>query len=428
MMQNSGWMALKGVAGPAEAAEPTAVRLPHGTLWAAMTATSLGVLPVFFFGALAALVRDDLRFGQSRIGLATAAFFAVAALLSVPGGWLAERLGEVRTTAIAIGCAACSMLGIALFAQSWLQLLLLMILGGVGNALVQPATNAMLAASVPDRHQGLVFGAKQAAVPLASTVAGVGLPVLGLTLGWRGAFGVAAALALPVLVLLWRVRGRHRSVVARSRPSLRGSRDLLALALVAALGAGSGNAMGAFYVDAAVDRGVAAGTAGVFLAVGAATGIVTRILLGWWTDRWRIRRIPVVAVMLLVGAGGYAMIAAGLPAAALLVGTIMAYAAGWGWNGLLVAAVIEAHPQAPAAATGITQAGVYGGAVLIPPLFGYVAEVVSYPAAWATTVGLLCGAACIAAVAVRWYAQVAPARSGSPCQGSRSSSAGGIRG
>jgi MFS family permease len=386
-------------------------RLPHGALWAAMTATSIGVLPVFFFGALAALIRDDLGFGQSQIGLATATFFATGAVLSVPCGRLAERLGEVRTTAVAVGCAAGAMLGMAVLAHSWAQLLPLMLLGGVGNAAVQPATNGMLAGVVPERHQGLVFGAKQAAVPLASTVAGFGLPVLGLTLGWRGAFGVAAALALPVLALLWRVRHRHRRSSARSRSSLRVSKELYALAVVAALGAGSGNAMGAFYVDAAVDRGIAAGTAGVFLALSAATGIAARVLLGWWTDRWRIRRLRVVVVMLAAGAGGYAVIAAGAPAAVLLAGTVTAYAAGWGWNGLLVAAVIDAHPQAPAAATGITQAGVYGGAVLIPPLFGYIAEAVSYPAAWATAATLLCCAACLAAVAVRWHAQVMPARS-----------------
>jgi hypothetical protein len=116
-----------------------------------------------------------------------------------------------------------------------------------------------------------------------------------------------------------------------------------------------------------------------------------------------------VAVLLLLGAAGQAVIAAGPPAPLLLAGTITAYAAGWGWNGLLVAAVIEAHPDAPAAATGVTQAGVYGGAVLIPPLFGYVAEVVSYAAAWSTAAVLLCCAGCLAAVAVRWHAAAAPA-------------------
>lgn len=387
-----------------------------GALWAAMLGTTVGILPVFLFGALAALMRDDLHFRQSQIGLATAAFFATAALLSVPGGWLAERLGEARTAAIAIVFAMCSMLGIAVIAQSWAQLLPLMILGGVANALVQPATNGMLAGSVPEHRRGLIFGTKQAAVPLASTVAGLALPVLGLTLGWRGAFGVAAALGIPVLALVVMAGGRRRGPVALTRSSLRGSKaGLLVLALAAALGAGAGNAMGAFYVDSAVSRGISAGTAGLLLAVGSGTGIVARMGWGWWTDRRRMDRIPVVAALMLVGAVGFAVIAVRPAVPVLLLGTVAAYAAGWGWNGLVVAAVVTAHPDAPAAATGITQAGVYGGAVLVPPLFGYLAETVSYGAAWASAAGLLSAAACLTAVIARWTtraADTAPAGTG----------------
>ena len=379
-------------------------RLPHGRLWTAMAATTVGVLPVFFFGALAALMRDELDFSQSQIGVATAAFFGAAAVMSMPGGRVAERLGAVRTAAIAIGLVACSLLGIAVLASSWAHLLPLLVLAGAANAFLQPATNGMLAGAVPERRQGLVFGAKQAAVPLATTVAGVALPVLGLTLGWRGAFGVAAALALPVLGALALVRQREPHAVTRPRTSLRGSRDLVVLALVAALGAGAGNAMGAFYVDAAIEGGIAIGTAGVFLAVGSGVGIFARVAWGWWTDRRQIRRIPVVAVLLLAGSGGFGLIAAQPSPPVLLFATIVAYAAGWGWNGLLIAAVVDAHPDAPAAATGVTQAGVYGGAVVVPPLFGLLAETMSYALAWAVAAVLVGAAGLLALAAARWYA------------------------
>jgi hypothetical protein len=130
-------------------------------------------------------------------------------------------------------------------------------------------------------------------------------------------------------------------------------------------------------------------------------GIFARIGWGWWTDRRRLALIPFVAVLQLVGAGGLAVIAVNPAVPVLLLATVAAYAAGWGWNGLLVAAVVGAYPDAPAAATGITQAGVYGGAVLVPPLFGYLAETASYAAAWASAAGLLCGAGCLAAVTAR---------------------------
>lgn len=378
-------------------------RLPHGRLWAAVGSTTVGVLPVFLFGALAALLRDDLQFGQSRIGLATAAFFLAAAVLSVPGGRLAERLGAVRTAAVAVGLVACSLLGIAVFARSWAQLVSLLALAGAANAFLQPATNAMLAGAIPRRRQGLVFGIKQAAVPLATTVAGIALPVLGLTLGWRGAFGAAAALALPMLVVLALLRDGRAGASLRTRASLRGSRDLVVLALVAALGAGAGNAMGAFYVDSAIEGGSAAGVAGLFLAVGSGTGIFARVAWGWWTDHRQIARLPVVGILLLVGAVGFGLIAVRPSPLLLLLATIVAYAAGWGWNGLLIAAVIDAHPDAPAAATGVTQAGVYGGAVVVPPLFGLLAEAMSYAVAWAVAAGLVGVAGLLALVAARWY-------------------------
>ena len=383
---------------------PRPDRLPHGRLWAAMAATTTGVLPVFLFGALAALVRDDLGFSQSGIGIATSVFFIAGALVSVPGGWLTERVGAVRTTMVSTGLAACSLLGIAVLARSWVHLLPLLILAGAANAFVQPATNGMLAGDVPPRRQGLVFGIKQAAVPLATTVAGLALPVLGLTLGWRGAFAVAAALTLPVLLAL--ALQRERRPASRADRAVRPgvSRDLVVLAVVAGLGAGTGNAMGAFYVDSAMGSGVSAALAGLFLAVGSATGIVARVAWGWWTDRRRMARLPVVAGLLLTGAGGFAVIAAQPSPALLLAGTIVAYAAGWGWNGLLIAAVIEAHPHAPAAATGVTQAGVYGGAVVVPPLFGVLVESLSYAVAWSVAAALVGAAGVLALAASRWYA------------------------
>jgi len=369
---------------------------------AALLATTLGVLPVFFFGTLAVVIRADLGFSQSRIGFATAAFFAASAVLSAPGGWTAEHLGGVRTAVTGVVLATCALGGIAFFARSYSQLLALLALSGAANALVQPATNGLLAGRVAQARRGAVFGVKQAAVPLASTLSGVALPLLGLTLGWRGAFAVAALLGAPVLLLLTGVRRPQPVPGAAPAVLARGSRwPLVALSVVAAAAAGAGNGLGAFYVDSAVTAGTAPATAGVFLAIGSGTGIVARVLWGWWTDRLRVRRLSVVSGLLIVGAAGFALIGAQPPAPLLLVATVIAYAFGWGWNGLFIAAVVDAYPQAPSSATGVAQAGVFGGAVIVPAVFGLVAESASYPAAWLMAAALLCGAACLITVVGR---------------------------
>jgi len=45
-------------------------------------------------------------------------------------------------------------------------------------------------------------------------------------------------------------------------------------------------------------------------------------------------------------------------------------------------AVVRLHPQAPAAATSITQTGVYAGGCLGPLGLGAVATLFGYPAMW----------------------------------------------
>jgi predicted MFS family arabinose efflux permease len=76
-----------------------------------------------------------------------------------------------------------------------------------------------------------------------------------------------------------------------------------------------------------------------------------------------------------------------------VIGTLLAFGAGWGWPGLFNFAVVRSNPGAPAAATGITQTGASAGAALGPLLFGVVVQGTSYGVAW-----LFCGAMALAAL------------------------------
>ena len=85
--------------------------------------------------------------------------------------------------------------------------------------------------------------------------------------------------------------------------------------------------------------------------------------------------------MLLGGAGGFALL--GTDNALLFtVGVAVGYGMGWAWPGLFNYAVSHRYEAQAAAATGITQTGVYVGGVFGPLLFGFVADEYSYQAAW----------------------------------------------
>jgi cyanate permease len=88
--------------------------------------------------------------------------------------------------------------------------------------------------------------------------------------------------------------------------------------------------------------------------------------------------------MLLGGALGFLLVGSGF-AMLFAIGVLVGYGAGWGWPGLFNYAVSQRYASAAAAATGITQSGVYIGGALGPLGFGILVEQASYGVAWTAT-------------------------------------------
>jgi MFS family permease len=153
------------------------------------------------------------------------------------------------------------------------------------------------------------------------------------------------------------------------------------LAVGAAFGAGAAGALASFTVKGGVAVGLAAGVAGLALTAGSAVGIATRLVVGRLADRRVGRHLRVVAAMTLGGALGVTLFALGVPWVYLLA-TAIAFGFGWGWPGLFNLAVVEHNPNAPAAATGITQTGTNVGAVFGPLAFGLLVDAWGWSGAW----------------------------------------------
>ena len=374
------------------------VKLDLRPILLAVSVATIGVLPSFLTGGLAVQIRGELGFGAGALGLAVAVFFGVSSLSSALAGRVAERIGSHAAMRCSSLVGALSLLAVATLASSWWWLVACLFLGGVGNAVAQPATNLMLAREVPGGRQGLAFGVKQAAIPVATLLAGLAVPVLAVTVGWRWAFAGAALLALLVSLLV--PKGGDGGGPGRVKEARAGDAPLAPL-IVLAVGIGLGSMaatpLGAFVVESAVSTGVEVGTAGLLLALGSGVGIVVRVVAGHLADRMNSGRLRLVAGMLVLGTAGLAMLASGAPGL-LIVGVVLAFGAGWGWPGLFNLAIVKSNPKAPAAATGITQTGASGGAALGPLLFGYTVEATSFGTAWlaAAAVALLSAAAIMA--------------------------------
>lgn len=367
-------------------------------LAATMAATTGAITPPFLAGALGVQISDDLGGGPAALGLAVGAFFAVAGILAVPLGRTADHLGWARSFRWGALATVTSLAGVAVAARSWWLLGGLLAIGGIGHALVMPASNLALAREFGPGRGGLLFGLKQSASPTATLLGGIAVPVVALSIGWRWAFALAMVVPLAGVLLAPPLTatapGRHGHAGA-PRPTM------VWLAMAGGSGAAVVTAMSSFLVVAGVSHGLGDAQAGRLLALCSVMSLLARILAGMVIDRIRRRRavgFGPVAVLLAVGAVGLSTMASAATAA-FVAGAVVAFTAGAGWPGLFHLAVVTRNAERPASASGTIQAGLSAGAALGPVLFGVTAARFSYPGAWVATAALSLVAAVTIAVA-----------------------------
>ncbi|WP_433346519.1 MFS transporter [Micromonospora sp. CA-111912] len=381
------------------AASPAAARHPLRAGAGAVATTVACVLPVFLVGGLAVQMGADLGFSPAGLGLVVSVYFGVSALTSVPSGALVERLGPAVVARAGILLSAGSMLAVAALARSYPVLVVLLALGAAANALGQLASNAALVRHVPPHRQGLSFGVKQAAVPLSTLLAGLAVPTVAVTAGWRWAFVAGTVAALSALPLVPAREARPGRPTGDRRAG--GATGALILVGVAAtLAAAAANALGTFLVDSAAGRGLSPSLAGLTLTFGSVVCAAARIGFGALADRRDGGHVAVIAGMLVVGALGLVLLALSGPVP-LVAGVVLGFGLGWAWPGLMTFAVARLHPQAPAAATSITQTGVYAGGCLGPLALGATATAFGYPSMWLAAATAMLGSAALMLTAAR---------------------------
>jgi MFS family permease len=368
------------------------VHRPVPTLLATTLSIILGALPIFTTGAMAVFIRPELGFGETALGALATLYYLASALMSLPGGRLAQKLGGPRAMAIGAALSMISSVGIAVIADRWAWLAVFLVVAGIGNGIAFPASNLALTRGFPLRRQGVGFAIKQSAGPYATMLAGAAVPLIGLTIGWRWAFVAAAVAAIPIIAG-WNIHqdaGRFSRGLRSDVPG----RAVWILSLSAFFAVNASASLGAFYVESAVANGITPGVAGTFLSIGSGVGILIRIGYGAIGDRHPPIHFRMLTVMMAVGGAAFMLLAREWSTPALFFVTILVFGTGWAWPSLLNFAVVQRVPKAPGIASGILGAGQYGGGILGPLTFGLLVERVSYQAAW-TASGVMVGLAAV---------------------------------
>lgn len=353
-----------------------------------VAAQATSVLPLVLLGTMGVGIRRDLGFDEGALGALIAVSFATAAVLSLVSGRVVDAVGGhagVRAAALT-GGAGLALL--ATLATSWRTAVGPVVLIGAGIALVQPATDALVTAHVPLGRHGMAFALKQTAGgPAIGLVAGLAVPLVATTLGWRTGFGAAAAASVVVAALAGAGRARRptRAPVHNGPPPARGIRTL---AVAGCIGTVAQSAFVAFAVSSAVDAGLSEGSGGVLFAAGSVLGAAVRVAGGHLADRRTGGLLVAISSMLLLSVVGFLLLATEQQAA-VSVAVPLLCATAWGWPGLYFLAIARTSGGS-ARASAAAAAGVLSGGVVGPLVLGSLVRA-SYSTAW--TAGALCSMA-----------------------------------
>lgn len=350
-------------------------------------ATVSTVLPGFLIGALSVQVSEEMAVSEGFYGWGLGSFFAAAMVGSILLGRLSQRIGALSQVTAALAVTAAAQLALAATAQSFGAVIGFLVVAGLCNAANQASVNLALAQARLARL-GLAVSIKQSGLPTATLLAGLAVPSLALTVGWRWAYVASAAFALAALTMARAAAGSSPARAAAnggSRPES-SPRDLVGAAAVGAFLAFSAGSLNAWGVGSGVDAGLGEAAAGLFLSLGAATGITLRLVCGWLSDTMRSRPFLVGGITALVGSAGMALLALrspGLHVAAML----LAFGGGWIWPVFTNFGIVRTNPEAAGAATGVTQVGIYVGVFVGPLLTGWLIEHSGYPLMWLAVAG-----------------------------------------
>jgi MFS family permease len=362
---------------------------------------------------LAPAIAPALGIPPQMIGVFVGLMYAGGMAGSLASGGFIERFGAIR---VSQACVLLCATGVALVAaapgattQAAALLPAAAVVLGLGYGPITPASSQVLARTAPPARLALTFSLKQTGVPAGAALAGAGLPVLALALGWRPALSLVAALGLLVVVVAQPAR---RSLDADRKPArpltlvgvlaplriVLGSRALSELSLAGFIYAATQVCLTSFLaVYLTGSLGVSLVHAGLALTVASAGGIAGRIGWGAVADRFVAPRrlLGLLGVFACLCAAATATFDAGTPPALVLATCALFGATAIGWNGVQLAELARHAPKgAEGAITGASGFITFFGVVVGPPLFALLATLTGGYRAGFVACGLasgLCG-------------------------------------
>ena len=373
----------------------------------------LGAQIFLCFGGLAIpplipFFQPELELTYSQVGSIMSFLYLGAILMSLPAGWITDRLGVKKTIVFSLIFSGffVALLGLI---ESYLAAVFFTFLVGLGYGMSNPPTTKGIMVLASEGNRGLAMSAKQTGVPIAGGLAAAVLPPLALLISWKFSFVLAGA-AIFLAGLLSQVL--YRSAKEQNPPSRpvaeevprRGwgkilkNRNMILLSVAGAFCALVQSSLFTYTILYLKDaRGFELIQAALCLTLMNGGGILGRIFWGILSDRlFRGSRKIVLQLLVSLIFLITLVLALDLPLSPLVLTSILFVlgASAIGWNGVYHAFIGEMSGKEMAGrATGLAMAIVFMGGAMGPILFGRIVDAYhSYRAAWFFLCAAMAGA------------------------------------
>jgi MFS family permease len=272
----------------------------------------------------------EFRLSLWQVGFIRTAYTGGMAAFQIPAGLLAERVGERRLLMLGTLVTACAFVAVASVAGSFVPLLLLLTLAGLGSGVQHPLSSSVVAKAYEDGPRRAALGTYNFAGDIGKVSSAALIGLVAAFAGWRiaatgyGAVGIAAAVVLVVvLASLDAGSAPERAHVAASDAlpagwGIRDPRGFQALSAIGMIDNSTRSGLLTFLPFVLVAKGLSVAGVGGALALVFAGGAMGKFVCGVVAERVGIIR-TVVLTEAATSVAIIAILAAPLPVAMLLL-------------------------------------------------------------------------------------------------------------
>ncbi|WP_227378942.1 MFS transporter [Haladaptatus halobius] len=377
----------------------------------------VGSLTFLSLTVLTPFIKSDFGVSTSDIGFLVTALYLGYFLSLTPGGILTDFAGERFTLALGMTTVGLVAVTLSIFPMYWMLCSGVFLLG-LGYGTIPSGTNKGIFDWFPSEQRTIGISIKQTGVMFGGAIGAAFLPALAELTGWRSVWGIVSSLAFATLGVLYvyspgeQPSGRwlppHDRIVGKFKRmhGLASEPGVLPLLVSGVLfGMSQFTIMAYIVLYLTENLFLAPAVAGVLYTGMQLAGIVSRIGLGFLTDSlFAENKQLVLAGLGIVGFVFFLPMAlftanTGLP---IVVGVLVVVGAvSLGYNGVYLTIAGElAGDEDAGVATGMGVAAVMAGAVLFPPVFGFIVEATGSYSLPLGAIGLITLGAGVSAVRV----------------------------